>query len=110
MKTIKNQRFHGIGKYIVRPMGIRHGGEGCRVREVLRIDGWMSEIGEFRPWVSGVFRLDLWSVCIWMLVSKDRGLLQPPKWMVINNGSKPYEQMDDLRGKPLFSETCIWNQ
>ncbi len=27
-----------------------------------------------------------------------------PKWMVYN-GSKPYEQMDDLGGPPLFLET-----
>ena len=35
-----------------------------------------------------------------MGVSKNRGT---PKWMVYN-GSKPYEQMDDL-GVPLFLET-----
>ena len=26
-----------------------------------------------------------------------------------NNGSKPYEQMDDLGGPPLFLETPIYN-
>ena len=31
-----------------------------------------------------------------------------PKWMVYNNGSKPYEQMDDL-GVPLFLETPKWS-
>ena len=33
---------------------------------------------------------------------------KPPKWMVYN-GSKPYEQMDDL-GVPLFLETSIYPQ
>ena len=36
-------------------------------------------------------------------VSKNRG--KPPKWMVYNG--KPYEQMDDLGGFPLFLETPI---
>ena len=34
-----------------------------------------------------------------MGVSKNRA--GPPKWMVYN-GSKPYEQMDDLEGFPIF--------
>ena len=39
-------------------------------------------------------------------VSKNRGGY-PPKW--IENNGKPYEQMDDLGGKPpLFLETPIW--
>ena len=41
---------------------------------------------------------------IYMGVSKNRGT---PKWMVYNG--KPYEQMDDLGGKPpLFLETSIY--
>ena len=36
-----------------------------------------------------------------MGVSKNRGT---PKWMVVYNGSKPYEQMDDLGGFPIW----IW--
>ena len=36
-------------------------------------------------------------------VSKNRGT---PKWMVYNG--KPYLTMDDLGGKPLFSETSIY--
>ena len=33
----------------------------------------------------------------------------PPKWMVVYNGSKPYEEMDDLGGKttPIFGLTPI---
>ena len=27
-----------------------------------------------------------------------------------NNGSKPYEQMDDLGGPPLFLETPIYHE
>ena len=41
------------------------------------------------------------------VVSKNRGL-KPPKWMVYNNGSKPYEQMDDLGGFPIFLERPIY--
>ena len=37
-----------------------------------------------------------------MDVSKNRGTA---KWMVYNG--KPYEQMDDLGGKPIFLETPI---
>ena len=37
-----------------------------------------------------------------MDVSKNNGT---PKWMVYNG--KPYEQMDDLGGSPLFLETPI---
>ena len=32
-------------------------------------------------------------------------LKTPPKWMGENKGSKPYEQMDDLGGFPIFLET-----
>ena len=39
-----------------------------------------------------------------MGVSKNRGT---PKWMVYNG--KPYEQMDDLGGPPLFLETPKFN-
>ena len=40
-----------------------------------------------------------------MGVSKNMGI---PKWMVYN-GSKPYEQMDDLGGFPIiFGSTPIW--
>ena len=40
-----------------------------------------------------------------MGISKHRG--KHPKWMVYNNG-KPYEQMDDLGGKPtIFGNTHI---
>ena len=35
-------------------------------------------------------------------VSKNSGT---PKWMVENNGSKPYEQMDVHGGFPIFLET-----
>ena len=38
-----------------------------------------------------------------MGVSKNTGT---PKWMVYNG--KPYEQMDDLGGPPLFLETPIY--
>ena len=38
----------------------------------------------------------------WVLNPKIGGFY-PQKWMVYNNASKPYEQMDDLGGyKPLF--------
>ena len=40
----------------------------------------------------------------YMGVSKNRG--KTPKMDGLNNGSKPYEQMDDL-GVPLFLETPI---
>ena len=44
---------------------------------------------------------------LYMDVSKNRGK-KPPKWMVIYNGSKPYEQMDDLGGFPIvFGNTHI---
>ena len=40
---------------------------------------------------------------------KNRGIVKPPKMDGENNGSKPYEQMDDLGGFiPLFLETPIW--
>ena len=34
--------------------------------------------------------------------------VNPPKWMVYNG--KPYEQMDDLGGPPLFLETPVWRK
>ncbi len=42
---------------------------------------------------------------VYLGVSKNRG--NTPKMDGENNG-KPYEQMDDLGGKPLFLETPIF--
>ena len=52
-------------------------------------------ISEFMP------KKATWT-CVNMDVSKNNGT---PKWMVYNG--KPYEQMDDLGGSPLFLETPI---
>ena len=41
-----------------------------------------------------------------MDVSKNRGIL-PPKMDGLFHG-KPYEQVDDLGGFPIFLETPIW--
>ena len=51
-----------------------------------------------------------------MAVSKNRGIGYPQNGWFLNNGSKPYEQMDDLGGfkknpfktVPIFGLTPIW--
>ena len=44
--------------------------------------------------------------CIWYMGVEPKIGGKPPKWMVYNG--KPYEQMDDLGGPPLFLETPLY--
>ena len=59
--------------------------------------------------MSGLCVFLYYSLLSYMDLSKNRGLFFPKKMDGENNGSKPYEQMDDLGGKknPMFGSTPI---
>ena len=108
MNFIKFHAFHGVFFVFYRPF-LRHSAGGKK-RGTGPVTSGPSGVAKSPPgprWDVDSLNHKLgnrvWSVGC---QPKNRGGgIFPPKWMVTNNGSKPYEQMDDLGGFPIFMET-----